>query len=162
VFFDEIDGIAGDRDLGGGGSAVGERVVSQLLTEFDRAADNPNLAVVAATNRKESLDDALLRPGRLEAHVEVPNPDEEARRAIIRVHTAETPLADDVDLDEVAAETDGYSGADLTAVAREATMRAVERVAGAYGDGANDHADEITVTREDFEAAVGAVSPTRS
>ena len=162
VFFDEIDGIAGDRDLGGGGSAVGERVVSQLLTEFDRAADNPNVAVVAATNRKDSLDDALLRPGRLEAHVEVPNPDEEARRAIIHVHTAETPLADDVDLDEIAAETDGYSGADLTAVAREATMRAVERVAGAYGDGANDHADEITVTREDFEAAVGAVSPTRS
>jgi transitional endoplasmic reticulum ATPase len=162
VFFDEIDGIAGDRDLGGGGSAVGERVVSQLLTEFDRAADNPNVAVVAATNRKDSLDDALLRPGRLEAHVEVPNPDEEARRAIIHVHTAETPLADDVDLDEIAAETDGYSGADLTAVAREATMRAVERVAGAYGDDANDHADEITVTREDFEAAVGAVSPTRS
>ncbi|MEZ3143387.1 AAA family ATPase [Halobaculum sp. MBLA0143] len=158
VFFDEIDGIAGDRELGGG-SGVGERVVSQLLTELDRAGDDPNLAVLAATNRKESLDDALLRPGRLERHVEVPRPDEAAREAILRVHTADTPIADDVDVAEIAAATDGYSGADLTAVAREATMRAVERVAGAYAADANDHADEISVTREDFETALDVVSP---
>ncbi|MFB6244563.1 MAG: AAA family ATPase [Halobaculum sp.] len=159
VFFDEIDGIAGDRDFGGD-SAVGERVVSQLLTEFDRAADNPNLAVLAATNRKDSLDDALLRPGRLESHVEVPRPGEEARHAILSVHTEETPMADDVDVEKLAAVTEGYSGADLTALAREATMRAVERVAGAYEDDANDHADEVSVTREDFEAALDTVDPT--
>jgi transitional endoplasmic reticulum ATPase len=161
VFFDEIDGIAGDRDFGGD-SGVGERVVSQLLTEFDRAADNPNLAVVAATNRKDSLDDAILRPGRLESHVEVPKPDEPARRAILSVHTADTPMTDDVDLDEIAARTDGYSGADLTAVAREATMRAVERIADSYGEDANDHAAEISVTKEDFDVALETVSPTLS
>ncbi len=158
VFFDEIDAIAGDREFGGD-SAVGERVVSQLLTEFDRAADDPNLAVLAATNRKESLDDALLRPGRLEQHVEVPRPDESAREAILAVHTADTPTAEGVEVETLAAETDGYSGADLTAVAREATMRAVERVADAYDDNANDHATEISVTREDFEAALDTVSP---
>ncbi|MEZ3114559.1 AAA family ATPase [Halobaculum sp. MBLA0147] len=157
VFFDEIDAIAGDRDLAGDSSGVGERVVSQLLTEFDRAADDPNLAVVAATNRKESLDDALLRPGRLESHVEVPRPDEAAREKILAVHTAETPLAEEIDLAAVAGETEGYSGADLTAVARDATMRAVERVAGAYADDANDHADDITVTREDFDAALETI-----
>ncbi len=158
VFFDEIDAVAGDRD-GASDSGVGERVVSQLLTELDRAAENPNLAVLAATNRKQSLDDALLRPGRLESHVEVPRPDEAARREILRVHAAAKPLADDVDLDAVAADTDGYSGADLTAVARDATMRAVERVADEYGADANDHADALAVTHADFLAAVETVQP---
>ncbi|ESP88544.1 AAA family ATPase [Candidatus Halobonum tyrrellensis] len=158
VFFDEIDAIAGDRDFAGD-SGVGERVVSQLLTEFDRAAENPSLAVLAATNRKDALDPALLRPGRLEDHVEVPKPDGEARLAILRVHTGEKPLADDVDLDAVAARTAGYSGADLTAVARDATMRAVERVADEFGDEANDHAEALSVTMADFEAAVEAVDP---
>ena len=158
VFFDEIDAIAGDRDFAGD-SGVGERVVSQLLTEFDRAAENPSLAVLAATNRRNALDPALLRPGRLETHVEVPNPDEEARLAVLRVHTDEKPLADDVDLEAIAARTAGYSGADLTAVARDATMRAVERVADEYGDAANDHADALSVTMADFEAAVEAVDP---
>ncbi|ERG88408.1 MAG: ATPase of the AAA+ class, partial [halophilic archaeon J07HX5] len=89
VFLDEIDGIAGRR---GEGNETTERVVSQLLTELDRAADHPKLAVVAATNRRESLDNALKRPGRLEQHIEVPYPDESARREILAVHTRETPL----------------------------------------------------------------------
>ncbi|QLG61811.1 AAA family ATPase [Halorarum salinum] len=162
VFFDEIDALAGDRDLAGGDSGVGERVVSQLLTEFDRASGNPNLAVLAATNRKERLDDALLRPGRLESHVEVPAPEEEARLEILRVHTERKPLAGDVDIEDLASRTAGYSGADLTAVAREATMRAVERVADEHGDDANEHADELSVTMADFESALESVSPTLS
>ncbi|WP_313694857.1 AAA family ATPase [Halorarum halobium] len=162
VFFDEIDALAGDRDFAGGDSGVGERVVSQLLTEFDRAAENPSLAVLAATNRRNSLDDALLRPGRLESHVEVPAPGEDARLRILEVHTAEKPLADDVDLAELASRTAGYSGADLTAVTRDATMRAVERVADEFGDDANEHADELSVTMADFEAALESVSPSLS
>jgi len=158
VFFDEIDAVATDRDRAG--NEVTERVVSQLLTEFDAVADNPNLIVLAATNRKDALDPALLRAGRLESHVEVPAPDEAARRAILDVHTRAKPLTDDVDLDDLAARTAGYSGADLAAVCREAAMLAVRAVADAYpGPKANDHADEVRLDAADFEAALDAVAP---
>jgi transitional endoplasmic reticulum ATPase len=158
VFFDEVDAVATDRDAAG--NEVTERVVSQLLTELDGVADNPNLIVLAATNRKDALDPALLRAGRLETHVEVPAPDEPARRAILDVHTRSKPLADDVDLDDLAARTAGYSGADLAAVCREAAMRAVQAVADAYpGPAANDHADEVCLDAADFEAALETVSP---
>jgi len=160
VFFDEIDAVAADRDGAGAGSdsGVGQRVVSQLLTELDRVSDHPNLVVLAATNRKAALDPALLRPGRLESHVNVPDPDEAARREILDVHLDGRPLAADVDRDDLAARTEGYSGADIAAVVREASMRAIEGVAGAYeGEAANDHADEVVVTREHFEAALARV-----
>jgi transitional endoplasmic reticulum ATPase len=158
VFFDEIDAVATDRDRAG--NEVTERVVSQLLTEFDAVADNPNLIVLAATNRKEALDPALLRPGRLESHIEVPAPDEAARRAILDVHTRDKPLADGVDLDDLAARTAGYSGADLAAVCREAAMLAVRAVADAYpGAEANDHADEVSLSAAHFEAALTTVDP---
>ncbi|MDS0298661.1 CDC48 family AAA ATPase [Halogeometricum sp. S1BR25-6] len=158
VFFDEIDAIAANRDAMGSDSGVGERVVSQLLTELDRLADNPNVVVLSATNRKDALDPALLRPGRLESHVLVPAPDVDARRAILGVHTREKPLADGVDLDELAAHMDGLSGADIQAVCREATMRAIEEVAEAYdGEEANEHADEIRVTQAHFDAALDVV-----
>jgi transitional endoplasmic reticulum ATPase len=158
VFFDEIDAVATARDAAG--NEVTERVVSQLLTELDGVADNPNLVVLAATNRKDALDPALLRAGRLETHVEVPGPDESARRAILGVHTREKPLAADVDLDDLARRTGGYSGADLAAVCREAAVRAVQTVADAYpGTEANDHADEVSLSAAHFEAALDAVSP---
>jgi transitional endoplasmic reticulum ATPase len=158
VFFDEIDAVATDRDRAG--NEVTERVVSQLLTEFDAVADNPNLIVLAATNRKDALDPALLRAGRLESHVEVPAPDEAARRAILDVHTRAKPLADGIDLDDLAARTAGYSGADLAAVCREAAMLAVRAVADAYpGPEANDHADEVSLSAAHFEAALEKVEP---
>ncbi|MFB6154534.1 MAG: CDC48 family AAA ATPase [Haloferacaceae archaeon] len=161
VFFDEIDAIAADRDRGGGDSGVGERVVSQLLSELDGLADNPNLVVLAATNRRDALDPALLRSGRLEQHVEVPAPDEAARRAILAVHTREKPLADDVDLDALAERTSGYSGADLAAVCREAPMYAIRAVTAKYeGESANEHADEVVLRGDDFERALSNVEPT--
>ncbi|UVE49530.1 AAA family ATPase [Haloferax larsenii] len=160
LFFDEIDALATDRDSMGSDSGVTERVVSQLLTEMDNAADNPNLVVLAATNRRDALDPALLRPGRLETHVEVPAPDIEARRAIIDVHVRNKPLSPDIDLDDVAAHMDGFSGADVAAVCREAALRAIEDVANAYeGTAANDHADEIRITREHFNEAIASVRP---
>ena len=156
VLLDEVDAVA--RRRGAGDSEVGERVVSQLLTELDRAADNPSLAVVATTNRKGALDPALLRPGRLETHVEVPAPDRAARRAVFAVHTAGTPLGDDVDLDALAEATPGYSGADIEAVVREAAMAAIESVTERYeGAAANDHADEVVLTTERFDAALRRV-----
>ncbi|OYR59621.1 AAA family ATPase [Halorubrum ezzemoulense] len=160
VFFDEIDAVATDRDAAGGdGSGVGERVVSQLLTELDRASDNPNLVVLAATNRRDALDPALLRPGRLETHVEVPEPDREARRKILEVHTRGKPLTDEVDLERVADETEGFSGAEIASLSRAAAMRAIERVADEHGEAANDHADEVGITGEDFDAALESVRP---
>ena len=160
VFFDEIDAIASRRGGGGGDTEVTERGVSQLLTELDRAAENPSLVVLAATNRREALDPALLRPGRFEQQIHVPEPDEAARRAILAVHTREKPLADDVDLDALAERTAGFSGADLEALCREAAVRAVTAVTERYeGEAANEHADELVVTREAFEAAFAAVSP---
>jgi transitional endoplasmic reticulum ATPase len=151
VFMDEVDAIASSR---GDGNEVTERVVSQLLTELDRAADHPNLVVLAATNRKEGIDPALLRPGRFEQHIEVPNPDEAARRKILEVHTRGTPLADGVDLTAVAADTPGYSGAELEALVREASMRAIREVADTVDPSeATERADEVLVDPEHFSAA---------
>jgi transitional endoplasmic reticulum ATPase len=157
VFFDEVDAIASQR--GRGDTEVTERVVSQLLTELDRAAENPSLVVLAATNRREALDPALLRPGRFEQHIRVPQPDEAARRAILTVHTREKPLGDDVDLDVLAERTVDFSGADIEALCREAAVRAVTDITERYGaDEANDHADELVVDADAFEAAFRAVA----
>jgi len=157
VFFDEVDAIAAAR---GGEQDVTERVVSQLLTELDGLASNPNLVVLAATNRYEAIDPALLRPGRFESHVEVPLPDEEARRLILRVHTEGKPLGEDIDIDELAAETEGYSGADLEALVRQASLFAIRGLATDIGpEAANERADEIRITREHFEDARSKVEP---
>lgn len=159
VFFDEIDALAAER---GESHEVTERVVSQLLTELDGLADNPNLVVLAATNRKEALDRALVRPGRLETHIEVPAPDEAARRAILEIHTRDKPLADDVDLDELAADLDGFTGADLAALSRAASMRAIREVASEYGpEEAIARAGEIRIRKEHFDAAREGVTPSR-
>ncbi|WEL21601.1 AAA family ATPase [Halorhabdus sp. BNX81] len=159
VFLDEIDAIAARR---GEGHEVTERVVSQLLTELDAAGEDPNLVVLAATNRREALDDALLRPGRLETHIEVPAPSQAARRAILEVHTAEKPLGEAVDLDEIAAATDGYSGADLDALVRDASMRAIRRVADDQMPAvANERAEEVMIQSEDFAAARERIEPSQ-
>jgi len=151
VFFDEVDAIAGRR---GESNEATERVVSQLLTELDGLAENPNLVVLAATNRLDALDPALLRPGRLEEHVEVPDPDEDARREIISVHARDKPLGEAVNLGELAAETGGYSGAQLEALVREASMRAIREFAADHGpETANERADEVVIGREHFEQA---------
>jgi len=157
VFLDEIDAIATQR---GESHEVTERVVSQLLTELDAAGEDPNLVVLAATNRRDALDDALVRPGRLETHVEVPAPSRDARRAILDVHTASKPLESDVDLTEVAAETAGFSGADLDALVRAASMRAIRRVAaGTDPSVANERTDEVTIRKQDFAAARERIEP---
>ncbi|WP_136688002.1 AAA family ATPase [Halorhabdus amylolytica] len=156
VFLDEIDAIAAHRD---DGHEVTERVVSQLLTELDGAAADPNLVVLAATNRRDAIDPALLRPGRLESHVAVPPPDRSARQAILAIHSEGKPL-EGVDLDAIAAETEGFSGADLDALVREASLRAIREVATEHDPGtANEYAEDVTITREHFEAALERTEP---
>ena len=151
VFFDEIDAIATERQ---GEDDATERVVSQLLSELDGLADNPNLVVLAATNRREMLDPALLRPGRLETHVEVPDPDRTARQEILRIHTEGKPLADEIDLDMLASEIVGATGAELESIARKASMRAIREAVSEHGAAkASERADEIEIRPEHFEAA---------
>jgi transitional endoplasmic reticulum ATPase len=152
VFLDEVDAIAGRR---GEGHEVTERVVSQLLAELDAAADHPSLVVLAATNRMDVLDPALLRPGRLERHVAVPDPDEGARREILAVHTEDRPLAEDVDLDALAAATDGYSGAEVEALVREASLLAIREVAADIDpDEASAHTGAVEIREEHFQRAL--------
>ncbi|MFB6309450.1 MAG: AAA family ATPase [Haloarculaceae archaeon] len=154
VLLDELDAVASQR---GDGHEVTERVVSQLLTELDAAAENPNLVVLAATNRREAIDDALLRPGRLEDHVEVPNPDADARREIVRVHTEGKPLGEGVDPDWIAAETAGYSGAEIEALVREASMLAIRDVAEEIDpDEASERRDDVVIERDHVERALSA------
>jgi len=160
VFFDEIDSIATERGKNSGDSGVGERVVSQLLTELDGLESLEDVVVIATTNRPDLIDSALLRPGRLDRHVHVPVPDEEARRKILEVHTREKPLADDVDLDALARKTEGYVGADIEAVAREASMNASREFIGSVArEEVGESVGNVRVTMAHFEDALDEVNP---
>ncbi|SDJ61866.1 transitional endoplasmic reticulum ATPase [Halovenus aranensis] len=160
VFFDEIDSIATERGQNVGDSGVGERVVSQLLTELDGLEDLEDVVVIATTNRPDLIDTALLRPGRLDRHVHVPVPDQEARRKIFEVHTREKPLAEDVDLDDIAARTEGYVGADIEAVCREASMAASrEFINSVSPEDVGDSVGNVLVTSEHFNTALDEVGP---
>ena len=157
VFFDEIDAIASERGRSAGDSNVGERVVSQLLTELDGLEELEDVVVIATTNRPDLIDDALLRPGRLDRHVAVSEPDEAARREIFEIHTRDKPLADAVDVDELVERTDGYVGADIEAVCREAATIAVREYVRATASGEAASVDEIELTMDHFEQAVEEV-----
>jgi transitional endoplasmic reticulum ATPase len=157
VFFDEIDAIAAERGGGAGDTNVGERVVSQLLTELDGLEELEDVVVIATTNRPELIDDALLRPGRLDQHIEVDDPDEDARREILDIHTRDKPLGDDVDLDALAERTEGYVGADIEAICREAATVAVRDHVTAADTDADTPVDELYVTADHFEQAVEEV-----
>ncbi|MFB6104318.1 MAG: CDC48 family AAA ATPase [Halobacteriaceae archaeon] len=158
VFFDEIDSIAGERGRNVGDSGVGERVVSQLLSELDGIEDLEDVVVVATSNRPDLIDSALLRPGRLDRHIHVPVPDETARHKIFEVHTREKPLAEDVDLEDLAARTEGYVGADIAALVREATMNATrEFINSVEPEQAADSVGNVRVTMNHFDAALDEV-----
>ncbi|WP_050033651.1 CDC48 family AAA ATPase [Halorubrum halophilum] len=160
VFFDEIDSIATERGKNSGDSGVGERVVSQLLTELDGLESLEDVVVIATTNRPDLIDSALLRPGRLDRHVHVPVPDEDARRKILEVHTRNKPLADDVDLDAIARKTEGYVGADIEAVAREASMNASREFIGSVSrEEVGESVGNVRVTMQHFEDALDEVNP---
>ncbi|MBI4895971.1 MAG: AAA family ATPase [Candidatus Aenigmarchaeota archaeon] len=126
IFFDEIDALVPRRGMNRSDN-VSERVVSQLLAEVSGLEDLHDVIVIAATNRPDIVDPALLRPGRFDRHILVPTPDEEARLQILKVHTRGMPLAKDVELEKLAKQTTGYSGADLSALCREAAIIALRK-----------------------------------
>ena len=125
IFIDEIDAIASLRGSGDEGSRVGERVVNALLTEMDGLQNLKNVVVVAATNRPDIVDQALMRPGRFDKKIELPFPEEKTRLEIFKVHTKNMPLSDDIDLASFAKKTEGYTGADIEGICREAGMIAI-------------------------------------
>ena len=157
VFFDEIDAIAAQRGSGGD-SQVSERVVSQLLTELDGLEALEEVVVIAATNRPELLDDALTRAGRIEAQIPVGEPDEAARREILAIHTRDRPVASDVDLEALAAATEGFVGAELAALCRTAATEAVRAHVHARNEGRPAVVEEMRLTRPGFEAALNEIS----
>jgi len=147
IFFDEFDALVPARGAGTD-SRVTERVISQLLTEIDGLLTLQNVLVIAATNRPDIIDPAVLRPGRFDRRVYVPSPTEEARRKILEIKTDGMPLDDSVDLDKLASRTNGYSGADIEAIAREAAIIALRR-----------DVDTEKVTLSDFEMALSETPP---
>jgi transitional endoplasmic reticulum ATPase len=160
IFFDEIDAIAGERGRNSGDSGVGERVVSQLLTELDGIESLEDVVVIATSNRPDLIDSALLRPGRLDRHVHVPVPDEDGRRKILEVHTRNKPLADDVDLDKLARKTEGYVGADIEALTREASMAASRAFINSVSpEEVGESVGNVRVTMDHFENALDEVGP---
>ncbi|PWV36541.1 MAG: AAA family ATPase, partial [Desulfurococcaceae archaeon] len=124
IFLDEIDSIAPARGSRVD-SGVTDRIVNQLLTEMEGIKPLRGVVVIAATNRPDLLDPALLRPGRFDRIIKIPPPDRKARVEILKIHTRKVPLAPDVDLEKLADMTNGYTGADLEALVREAVMLAL-------------------------------------
>ena len=164
IFFDEIDSVAPVRGSGGGETHVTERVISQFLTEMDGLEELRNVVIIAATNRPDIIDSALLRPGRFDRLLFVPPPDLEARRQIVRIHTRKTPLAEDVNLDEIARRTDGYTGADIASVANTAVMLALrEHISKAKDpEDAKKRAKSLRVGKRHFDEALQKIKPMSS
>ncbi|OLB72723.1 AAA family ATPase [archaeon 13_2_20CM_2_52_21] len=164
IFFDEIDSVAPTRGSGMGDSHATERVISQFLTEMDGLEELRNVIIVAATNRPDIIDSALLRPGRFDRLLFVPPPDVEARKQIFKIHTRKTPLADDVNLDELARKTDGYTGADIASLANTSVMLALrEHISKAKDpEDAKKRAKGLKVARRHFEEALQKIKPMRT
>ncbi len=158
IFMDEIDSITGTRG-GGEDSKVTERVISQMLTEMDGLETLHDVVVIAATNRPDIVDPALLRPGRFDKSIYIGLPDFEARRSILEIHAKGKPLADDINLDEIAKRTEEYSGADLGAVVNEAVMLAVKEIVESGEIPDDDELKKKRIGMDYFQKALEAVQP---
>ncbi|MDW8050469.1 MAG: CDC48 family AAA ATPase [Nitrososphaerota archaeon] len=161
VFLDELDSIAPRRESGIGDSRVTERVVSQLLTEMDGLEELRGVVVIAATNRPDIVDPALLRPGRFDRLIYIPTPDAKAREEIFKIHLRGKPLSEDVNVSKLVNVTEGYTGADIAALCNTATMIAIRDFLSKYPDPeeAKKHTSELKVTMAHFEEALKKIKP---
>ena len=155
IFLDEVDALVPRRSGGDSGSHVTENVVSQILTEIDGLEELHNVLIVGATNRLDIVDEALLRPGRFDRIIEVPNPDVKGREQIFRIHTKKKPLADDVNISKLVELTEGFSGAEISAVSNRAAITALKR----YVSGKSKNIKEIKVTQQDLLDSINKVKP---
>jgi transitional endoplasmic reticulum ATPase len=161
IFIDEIDSIAPKRDDQGSGE-VERRIVSQMLSLMDGLSGRGETIVIGATNRPNSIDPALRRPGRFDREIEIPVPTSEARRVIFEIQTRYMPLADDVDIDKIVELTKGFVGADLSSLAKEAGMKAIRRLFPKIIWGESippELLNQVSVTGEDFESALKGIKP---
>jgi transitional endoplasmic reticulum ATPase len=156
IFLDEVDALAPKRGLDGR-SPVTDRVVSQLLTELDGVEALRDVWVIAATNRLDMIDDALLRPGRLDFHLEVTRPDRDARAAVLQVHLRNKPVDQAVNREALAELTDGLSAAEIRFVCDRAALNAIRRVFPATG-GEVVNIDALRIEQRDFDDALAAQS----
>lgn len=152
IFFDELDVITPKRG-NGGDSHVTERVIGQFLTEMDGIEVLKGVLVLAATNRIDQIDPALLRAGRFDYLIEIPVPDEETRLKIFQVHTRDKPLEKNMDLGEYARETDGMTGADIELICKSASLMAIRKAVSNYGA----RIEGLVITVKDFNAAIEEV-----
>ena len=161
IFMDEIDSIAPERGTGSD-SNVTERVISQMLTELDGLEALNDVVVIAATNRPDIMDPALLRPGRFDKSIFIGPPDRESRISILKIHTEEKPLADDVDIEDLADKTEGCTGADIAAICNEAVMTAVRRIVKPGKVPDDEEIENCKVEMRDFVSAVDKFGPQAS
>lgn len=162
IFFDEIDAIAPMRGGEFGDSHVTERVISQLLTELDGLEELRGVVVIAASNRPDIVDPALIRPGRFDRLLYVPLPDYESRMQILKIHTRLMPLADDASVTALSKMTDGYTGADIASFASAAAMIAMKEHIAKYKQEAERESDVLTVNMNHFEQALKKIRPLSS
>src|SRR5688572_17893059 len=161
IFFDELDAIAPTRGGDHGDSHVTERVISQFLTELDGLEILTNVLVIGVTNRPDIIDAALLRPGRFDRLLYVPPPDYDSRIKIIEIHVKKKPLAEDFKIEEMAANTDGYSGADIASVTSAAVMLALREHIEKYKDPkeAEKNAQQMKIHMKHFKDAMKKIRP---
>jgi transitional endoplasmic reticulum ATPase len=161
IFFDEMDAIAPRRGGDFGDTHVTERLISQLLTELDGLEILTNVMVIGATNRPDIIDAALLRPGRFDRLLYVPPPDRDSRIQIIKIHTRKKPLADDVNVEQLADHTEGYTGADIASLSSAAVMLAVREYVSKYKDKkeADNRVKELKIQMRHFEEAMKKIRP---
>jgi transitional endoplasmic reticulum ATPase len=158
IFMDEIDSIAPQRGTGSD-SNVTERVISQMLTEMDGLEGLHDVVVIAATNRPDIMDPALLRPGRFDKSILIGPPDRGSRESIFGIHTRGKPLGDDVDMGYLADRTEGCTGADIGAICNEAVMNAVRRLVRENKNPTDEEIAACKVCKEDFENALDKFGP---
>ena len=158
IFFDEVDAITPTRGLAED-SQVTERVISQIMTEMDGLEELHNVTVIAATNRMDLVDPALLRPGRFDRHLYIPPPDLATRKAILEIHTRKKPLAKDIELDELARRTDKYTGAELAAVCNESAMLAIREYATKFPQADESSLRKFVIEKRHVDAALKKIQP---
>ena len=161
IFFDELDAIAPTRGGDHGDSHVTERVISQFLTEMDGLEILTNVVVIAATNRPDIIDPALLRPGRFDRILYVSPPDRDSRLQILKIHTKKKPLSDDVNIENLADKTDGYTGADIASLSSAAVMLALREHITKYPDSkeAEKQTGDLKISMKHFEEAMKKIRP---
>jgi transitional endoplasmic reticulum ATPase len=161
LFFDEIDSLVPKRSESSTDAHVTERVIGQFLTEMDGIEELKGVVVLAATNRLDLVDPALLRSGRFDILFELPIPDEETRLSIFKIHTRNKPLHKDVDLKTLAKKTNGMTGSDIQLLCQKASMNAIRKFVKGKKDGVNARSKELVITGDDFETALRSIQSGR-